>query len=231
MTAQTQLMEALQEDGAGVELLHNDVQVFDDMGKGIFSKKAFHIDRRFPPWLRTIAPKSGCTLFEESKNCFPVTSTSVTLPLFAKFKMRIDSVHYADRGETPNIHKLPEDVLKKRKVVYIDIAEVTEAEKKKKMYASDTSDPRTFKSTTTGRGPLHQGWQQESKPVMCAYKLVYTEFDYWGLQGKIEDFMQTYEQGLFQAANRQLFCWIDDWYGLSLTDVRDFEREVAERVC
>ena len=38
--------------------------------------QAFHIDRRFPPWLRAVAPKSGCTLFEESKNCFPVTSTT-----------------------------------------------------------------------------------------------------------------------------------------------------------
>jgi hypothetical protein len=57
MTANTQMMEATQDDGAGVELLENKLTVFDDMGKGVYTKKIFHIDRRFPPWLRAVAPK------------------------------------------------------------------------------------------------------------------------------------------------------------------------------
>jgi hypothetical protein len=57
MTDNTQMMEAMQDDGAGVEVLENKPMVFDDMGKGVWTKKIFHIDRRFPPWLRAVAPK------------------------------------------------------------------------------------------------------------------------------------------------------------------------------
>eukprot|EP00283_Hemiselmis_rufescens_P006623 CAMPEP_0173433776 /NCGR_PEP_ID=MMETSP1357-20121228/11093_1 /TAXON_ID=77926 /ORGANISM="Hemiselmis rufescens, Strain PCC563" /LENGTH=356 /DNA_ID=CAMNT_0014398511 /DNA_START=12 /DNA_END=1078 /DNA_ORIENTATION=+ len=289
MTANTQMLEAMQEDGAGVDLVENTTKVFDDMGQGIYARKIFHIDRRFPPWLRAIAPKvtsrtrragkptparppgqglasmrclkgaelpspkpcaqqsppaaetppvrthtpfvqSGCSLYEESKNCFPVTSTYVTLPLFSKFSMRIDSVHYADRGEQENIHKLPPDVLKKRKVVFVDIA--AQEEKKedgKKMYEGDETDAAKFFSKKTGRGPLLGGWQKRCKPVMCCYKLVTSEFDYWGLQHKVEEFMTNYEHGLFQNANRQLWCWTDEWYGLTIQDVSDYEQEIAER--
>ena len=59
--------------------------------------------------------------------------------------------------------------LKLRTVKFIDIAE---SEKGKKMYEKANDDPRAFKSTRTGRGPLLPGWQKTSKPIMCAYKLV-----------------------------------------------------------
>lgn len=147
--------------------------------------------------------------------------------MFAKFSMRVDSVHYADRGETENIHKLSGEALRKRTVVYIDVAK--QQDDGKKMYDGDNTDASTFVSKLTGRGPLQQGWQKECEPVMCAYKLVYADFDYWGLQGRVEEFMQVYEQGLFQNANRQLWCWIDDWHKLSIEDVRAYENEVAER--
>jgi hypothetical protein len=48
---------------------------------------------------------------------------------------------------------------------------------------------------------------------MCAYKLVTAEFDYWGLQGKIEEFIHSYEEGLFLTYHKQLFCWMDTWHG------------------
>jgi hypothetical protein len=62
MTANTQMMEAMQDDGAGVEVLENKQTVFEDMGKGVYTKKIFHIDRRFPPWLRAVAPKVTYTI-------------------------------------------------------------------------------------------------------------------------------------------------------------------------
>ena len=58
---------------------------------------------------------------------------------------------------------------------------------------------------------------------MCAYKLVTSEFDYWPLSSTIEPFMHTYEHGIFLNANRSMFCWIDDWHGLTEEDVKVYE--------
>ena len=76
------------------------------MGDGIYTLKHYHIDRRFPGWLRAIAPKSGCTLVETAYNCYPWTKTEVRLPLFKKFLMVIESKHANDRGNTYSIHNL-----------------------------------------------------------------------------------------------------------------------------
>ena len=49
-----------------------------ELGPGIATQKRFHIDKRFPPWLRMIAPKSGSSLEEIAFNAFP-RSVSFTL--------------------------------------------------------------------------------------------------------------------------------------------------------
>jgi hypothetical protein len=86
-----------------------------------------------------------------------------------QFKITVTTVHANDDGSTENIHGLDAASLKLRTVKFIDIAE---SEKGKKMYEKANDDPRAFKSTCTGRGPLLPGWQKTSKPIMCAYKLV-----------------------------------------------------------
>jgi hypothetical protein len=53
-------------------------------GEATFTRKHYYIDRRFPGWLRAVAPKSGTTLVEEAYNCYPKTVTTITLPLFNK---------------------------------------------------------------------------------------------------------------------------------------------------
>ena len=58
-----------------------------------------------------------------------------------------------------------------------------------------------------------------------SYKLVTVEFPYFGLQGKVETLIQTYQRSLFNASHRQLFCWIDEWYGKTMEDIRAMERE------
>jgi len=63
-------------------------------------------------------------------------------------------------------------------------------------------DPRLFCSEKTGRGPLSETWREDyartirescggpcDLALMCAYKLCKVEFRYWGLQGKIENFI------------------------------------------
>jgi len=47
----------VQANGAGVEILENRPATHPEMGDGIYTLKHYHIDRRFPGWLRAIAPK------------------------------------------------------------------------------------------------------------------------------------------------------------------------------
>ena len=46
-----------QANGAGVEILENKPASHPVMGDGVYTLKHYHIDRRFPGWLRAIAPK------------------------------------------------------------------------------------------------------------------------------------------------------------------------------
>lgn len=157
------------------------------------------------------------------------TRTTLTLPMFGKFRITVKTVHVPDDGgHSYNVHGLDQAALKKREIVMIDIGKRQQG-KEKKMYDADTADPLTFVSSATGRGPLTPGWQGRSSPLMCAYKLVYAEFDYPLLQGKVEEFMCEYQRNLFTTANMQMWCWIDEWHGLTLDEVRSYEAEVAER--
>lgn len=56
--------------------------------------------------------------------------------------------------------------------------------------------PRYYISKRTKRGPLTDNWIREywndgkpKMPIMCAYKLCRVEFKYWGMQNKIEKFI------------------------------------------
>ena len=38
------------------------------------------------------------------------------------------------------------------------------------------------------------------------------------------------ERNLFSRFHRQLFCWIDEWHGLSMIDIRRIEDEVKKEL-
>lgn len=76
-----------------------------------------------------------------------------------------------------------------------------------------------------GRGPLIEGWRSTDKPIMCSYKLVNASFEVWGLQTKVEDFIQRSIRDVLLLGHRQAFTWIDEWYDMTLADVRAFERQ------
>ena len=55
-------------------------------------------------------------------------------------------------------------------------------------------DPKLFKSSKTGRGPLSSNWVEELRNnakenkinYMCAYKICKVDCSIWGLQSKLE---------------------------------------------
>lgn len=73
-----------------------------------------------------------------------------------------------------------------------------------------------------------EGWRETDKPIMCSYKVVDASFEVWGLQTKVEDFIQRSIRDVLLLGHRQAFTWIDEWYGMTLEDVREYERKIQE---
>ena len=40
----------------------------------------------------------------------------------------------------------------------------------------------------------------------------------------------TQEERLFRNFHRQLFCWTDKWYGLTMKDIRELEAKTAREL-
>ena len=57
-----------------------------------------------------------------------------------------------------------------------------------------SEDLSMFKSTRTNRGPLQEGWKENSNPIMCSYKAVEAKLEIWGLQGKAEETIHKVEK-------------------------------------
>ncbi|CAJ0633274.1 16507_t:CDS:2 [Entrophospora sp. SA101] len=121
---------------------------------------------------------------------------------------------------TALVLNLPQDLLEQRKVIIIDVANDTIDQKDYK----EDEDPTLYHSRKTGRGPL------KVTPVMTCYKLVTVEFKWRGIQSKIEAFIHSTMQSLFTRFHRQLFCWTDKWFGLSLDDIRKLEDKTKQEL-
>lgn len=213
--------------GEGIEVLKNEnfKNVLLLGGKymsGQYTYKIYHLQSKVPALIRMMAPKGSLEIHEEAWNAYPYCKTVITNPTFMKdgFKILIDSLHLPGLGTQENVLQLPPDMLKLREVIQIDIANdpVQSSD-----YKAD-EDPKKFKSQKTGRGPLSgPNWRKEANPVMTCYKLVTCEFKWMGLQSKVENFIQKSERRIFTNFHRQVFCWADRWYGLSMNDVRAIE--------
>jgi hypothetical protein len=222
--------------GEGVEVLKNepytDVPLLN--GKytaGQYTHKIYHLASKVPSLAKLILPKGALELHEEAWNAFPYCKTVVTNPAYMKenFFIKIESIHLPDAGTTENAHELPPNLLAKREVVHLDISDASA------LSAGDTkpdTDPTTFKSVVTGRGPFTKGWQNDCTPVMCAYKLVTAEFKWFGLQSRVEKYIggpSVYPR-VFNKFHREVVCWMDKWVQLSMDDIRKLEETTKKQL-
>jgi len=208
--------------GEGVEVVKN--EPYDDgTTKGQYTEKIYHLGSRLPGWVKAFMPGNALKLEEKAWNAYPYCKTVLSSPWMGeKFTFIIESRHYDnDDGSQENVHKLEGDQLKNREVDVIDIAADPEDKNKYKK----EEDPTLVKFEKSGRGPLTEGWQK-NKPLMCCYKLVTAEFKMWGFQGKVESFLMKFERNLFHEFHRQVYCWLDEWYGMSMDDVREYEAKI-----
>lgn len=196
---------------------------------GQFTHKIYHLASKVPTFILWLAPKGSLEIHEEAWNAYPYCRTVVTNPEYMKenFVIKIETMHLPDTGNTENAHGLSDELLAKREVVKIDIAN---DQVERRDYKPD-EDPTKFKSTKTDRGPLQGvGWEKNVNPVMCCYKLVTVEFKWWGLQGRVEKFIHKAERRIFTNFHRQVFCWTDQWYGLTMADIRAIEEKTKHEL-
>lgn len=219
--------------GEGVEVLNN--EPYDNVpllgGKftsGQYTKKIYHLENKVPGFIKAIAPKGSLKLFEEAWNSHPhYCKTVITNPGYMKdnFTLKLETYCLPDRGDSENVHQLSPEQLEKRKVVKIDIANDP-------IKGEENNDPSKFQSTKPDppRGPLGGTWSQHVEPVMTVYKLISIEFKWFGLQSSVESFMMNYEHSLLNKFHRKIFCWMDDWFGMTIDDIRALEDKTKEEL-
>ncbi|XP_059163186.1 protein retinal degeneration B-like isoform X4 [Physella acuta] len=218
---------------SGVEIIENKPYTNGPGGDGQYTYKIYHIGSHLPGWFRAILPKSALRVEEEAWNAYPYTKTRYKCPFIEKFLLEVETKYHDDPGDDDGVFTLSKSDMAQRTVDYIDIVKdsVTGGDYKKE------EDPKLYKSVKTGRGPLSDDWRQEfgqalregrknGKEMMTAYKLCRVEFKYWGMQNKIERFIHDVAlRKTMLRAHRQAWCWQDEYYGLTLDDIRALERE------
>ncbi|KAI8436804.1 hypothetical protein MSG28_010265 [Choristoneura fumiferana] len=123
-----------------------------------------------------------------------------------KFSISIQTRYEDNNGTTENVRLTPEE-LESREVDFLDIA----YDEIKPHHYKEAEDPKFFKSEKTGRGPLVEGWRDTHQPIMCCYKVVHAIRE------------------ILLLGHRQAFAWMDDWYNMTIDDVRAYEKDMQAK--
>ncbi|RXI04520.1 hypothetical protein DVH24_038794 [Malus domestica] len=225
--AQTYMVMKMQEQNTdsteGVEIVESKSFEDDLFGKGHYSSKIYRLQSKAPGWLATFAPADALIMQEEAWNAHPRCKTVIKCPYFTKFQLTVETVNRADNGHSDNVHGLSKAQLATRDVETVDIAS-SARDYWSHIVGTNNTDFSQFTSTKTGRGPLLEGWQDTSDPVMTAYKLVTIDAPYWGFGNKLERALLLGERALFLESHRNCFSWIDEWSGMTVEQIRERER-------
>ncbi|XP_073984415.1 cytoplasmic phosphatidylinositol transfer protein 1 [Rhodnius prolixus] len=209
------------ESGQGVEIIDNRECEDPKYGKGQYTEKRIHLSGKLPYWLQAILPRVFY-ITEKAWNYYPYTVTEYTCSFMPKFSITIQTAFENNCGTNENCLNLSEEVLKERTVDYIDIVYDEISPK----HYKEEEDLKYFKSKVTGRGPLTEEWRSTTTPIMCSYKVVQASFEVWGLQTKAEELIHQSIRDILTLGHRQAFAWIDEWYDMSIEQVREYEMKV-----
>ncbi|NXE48780.1 PITC1 protein, partial [Casuarius casuarius] len=220
--------------GEGVEVVQNEPYEDPNHGNGQLTEKRVYLNRqvqencfsqhghKLPSWARAVVPKIFYVT-EKAWNYYPYTITEYTCSFLPKFSIHIETKYEDNKGSNDSIFdKEAKDL--EREVCFIDIASDDIPER----YYKESEDPKYFKSQKTGRGHLKEGWRETHQPIMCSYKLVTVKFEVWGLQTRVEQFVHKVVRDILLIGHRQAFAWVDEWYDMTMDEVREFERATQE---
>uniref|UniRef100_A0A8C0H5D7 Cytoplasmic phosphatidylinositol transfer protein 1 n=1 Tax=Chelonoidis abingdonii TaxID=106734 RepID=A0A8C0H5D7_CHEAB len=222
--------------GEGVEVVQNEPYEDPNHGNGQLTEKRVYLNSKLPSWARAVVPKIFY-ITEKAWNYYPYTITGNyskqtentgsllwLCSFLPKFSIHIETKYEDNKGSNDNIFDNEAKDLE-REVCFIDIAcdEIPER------YYKESEDPKHFKSEKTGRGLLKEGWRETHQPIMCSYKLVTVKFEVWGLQTRVEQFVHKVVRDILMIGHRQAFAWVDEWYDMTMDDVREFEKNMHEK--
>lgn len=243
MVAKSSAEETAVTAGEGVAIHKNEPYTEDNNPFGLplggqYTHKTLFFASRLPRWALSILPTAATSLTERSWNAYPLCVTQYTNDYLGEsLHLTVTSAHAADRGEQPNATGLGPEDLAVRQVDYINIACGADA---------DAAAVRTFVPGSGGsgrlggkdptavaavasRGPLSPRWFAEGAGggvCMCAYKVVKLRVKVFGLQTRAESWGHAYGfRAAFATYHRRLWCWLDEWWGMSVADVRAMEEE------
>ncbi|XP_026716711.1 cytoplasmic phosphatidylinositol transfer protein 1 isoform X5 [Athene cunicularia] len=209
--------------GEGVEVVQNEPYEDPNHGNGQLTEKRVYLNSKLPSWARAVVPKIFYVT-EKAWNYYPYTITEYTCSFLPKFSIHIETKYEDNKGSNDSIFdKEAKDL--EREVCFIDIASDEIPER----YYKESEDPKYFKSQKTGRGQLKEGWRETHQPIMCSYKLVTVKFEVWGLQTRVEQFVHKVVRDILLIGHRQAFAWVDEWYDMTMDDVREFEKNMHEK--
>ncbi|XP_048410787.1 cytoplasmic phosphatidylinositol transfer protein 1-like [Stegostoma tigrinum] len=208
--------------GEGVEVVQNEPYEDPTHGNGQYTEKRVYLNSKLPSWARAVVPRIFYVT-EKAWNYYPYTITEYTCSFLPKFFIHIETKYEDNNGSNDNIFDSEAKDIE-RDVCFIDIAydEIPDR------YYKDSEDLRYFKSEKTQRGMLKEGWRETQKPIMCSYKLVTVKFEVWGLQTRVEQFVLKVIRDVLMIGHRQAFAWVDEWYDMTMNEVREFERATQE---
>ncbi|XP_051877322.1 cytoplasmic phosphatidylinositol transfer protein 1-like [Pristis pectinata] len=208
--------------GEGVEVVKNEPHEDPVHGKGQFTEKRVHLSSKLPSWARAVVPRIFY-ITEKAWNYYPYTITEYTCSFLPKFSIYIETKYEDNNGCNDNIFDSDKNHMD-HEVCFLDIAydEIPDR------YYKSSEDLRYFASVKTGRGPLKEGWRDEPSPVMCSYKLVTVKFEVWGLQTRVEQFVQKVIRDILLIGHRQAFAWVDEWCDMTMDEVREYEKQTQE---
>lgn len=224
--------------GEGVEIREN--KPFTGMsfldGKytsGQYTYKIYKVETKLPKFLRTIfrtvMGKGGLDLHEEAWNAYPYCKTVITNPNYMKdsFKVVIESLHLPDNGKSQNV--LGKDK-KELDITVIDLLDVIK--EKSNMTGAVDGNPVDYVSKSAKRGPLDPNtWLETADPIMTCYKTVSIHCKWGiGLQNTLENFLMDKYRSTFLAFHQQIWCWTDEWFGMSMEELRELEEKTKEEL-
>ncbi|CAN9513674.1 unnamed protein product [Ophioblennius macclurei] len=208
--------------GEGVEVVKNEPDTHPQHGPGQLTEKRIYLSSKLPSWVKSFVPRIFYVT-EKAWNFYPYTITGVLLSFLPKFSIRIETRFENNNGSNDNVFgdtPTPAD-----SVCFLDILSDPIPEK----HYKEAEDLSLWQSNKTGRGPLEEGWRDDHKPVMCSYKRVQCSFEVYGFQTRTEEFIHRNIKDILLIGHRQAVAWIDEWHGLSLEEVREYEQVMQEK--
>ncbi|GJP50680.1 hypothetical protein CLOM_g9815 [Closterium sp. NIES-68] len=242
-------------DETGEEENEKSSEAGGDVEEGYFTHKIYHLNKKLPSWVAALIPRRALRVEERSWNAYPHCS-----PFFGKFLLRVESLYTDDRHPQHNALSLSPDVLARRTVETLDIAEgrgegklgrgewggaegaggtTSACVKGASIPAAGASASRrssggSSSSSGSGSGGSGSGGSgsggRGSGSGGVASAHPSTFVSTKTGRGPFTPGWQVLQRRLSLETNQAVVCWMDEWVGLSEQQVRALEDRTFSRI-